>query len=61
MVGTMRRIGVGQIADLAAFKAAHESLMNNKTYRGAILGSTASEDSVNARIMLATEAFKDVS
>jgi hypothetical protein len=61
MVGTMRRIESGPVTNLAAFKAAHEGLMLGKSYRSAILGSTASEDSVSMRIELATEAFGDLS
>jgi len=60
MIGVMRRSGKGPITDLHALANAHAELLGHKDYRAAILGSTASEDSVTSRLRLATEAFQGV-
>ena len=58
MVGVMRRLATGPITEPEALAEIRDKLLKNKSYRAAILGSTASEESVRNRLRLATEAFQ---
>lgn len=60
MVGVMRRLDEHLIEDGEAMLRAYQSLIRNKDYLDATTSSTAAEDSVSARLDLATEAFADV-
>ncbi|RFZ10241.1 hypothetical protein VIMS_03597 [Mycobacterium marinum] len=60
MVGVMRRLASGPITDGEAMKAAYNELRRNKAFRSATNFSTAAEDSVEARLEAATDAFTPV-
>lgn len=57
MVGLMHRLDKGLLHDPAGLVAAYESLTENPEYQKGTTSSTAAEDSVTARLQLATAAF----
>lgn len=61
MVGVMHRMTKGPITDSAGMQAAYYALIADKPYIDATTSSTAAEDSVTARIDLATKAFSEIS
>lgn len=60
MVGMMRRLHRGSVDDPAAVMPAYAKLIKDKKYLAAITSSTAAEDSVSARLALATKAFAEL-
>jgi len=59
-VGLARRLSSGAIKDTAKLKKAFKELSENEDYVKATSSSTSNEDSVGARLGLATEAFANV-
>lgn len=57
MVAAMRRIEDGPVLDQAAMRDAYTRLVGNDRYHSATTSSTSAEDSVEARLTLASEAF----
>jgi hypothetical protein len=57
MVGVMRRTASGVVIDTDAVADAYQDLLANPEYQQGITSSTAAEDSVQARLRLATAAF----
>lgn len=60
MVAIMRRLTAGPITEVDRLAAAYQELMEDRTYQGAVLSSTAAEESVDTRLRMATEAFADI-
>ncbi len=60
MVGIMRRLTQGDIADDAGVEEAHRELLHSRDYQSAIGFSTAAEETVQERLRLATAAFADL-
>lgn len=58
MVGLMRRVGQGSPLDATELGAAYQDLVVNPDYQAATTSSTAAEETVAARISLATDAFE---
>jgi len=59
-VGLARRLNGGPIKDTTKLKKAFKELSENEDYVRATSSSTSNEDSVSARLGLATEAFANV-
>lgn len=60
MVGVARRLARGPIVDLADFKKSYMHLLEDKTFLAVAERATADEESVSARLTLATAAFASV-
>lgn len=60
LVGAARRLDSGSVSNPGAFRAAYDNLISNDKYRAAVETGTSQEANVEARLRLATEAFKDV-
>jgi hypothetical protein len=60
MVGVARRVVKGPIVDPSEMRALYDDLIHNDEYSGATVSSTAAEESVSARLRLATEAFDNL-
>lgn len=60
MVGVARRLAKGKIQDREALVKQYEELLINGVFLDAVTSHTSDQDTVKARIKLATEAFADV-
>ena len=60
MVGVARRLESGPVAAVAAITDQYRALMQNPAFVGATEAKTSNEETVQTRLNLATEAFKDV-
>lgn len=60
MVGVARRLNDGSITKFKALKSHYDELIARKDYLEATVSSTAGEESVAARLTLATAAFRSV-
>ncbi|MFQ5949776.1 MAG: DUF262 domain-containing protein [Nitrospiria bacterium] len=60
MVGIGRRLTNGAIRDLKAMQRRYQALLKNSSFSAATETGTSAEESVNRRIILATDAFANV-
>ena len=59
MVGIARSLAQSNIQDCEALQKRYRSLLSNDKFITAVEAGTASEENVNRRITLATQAFAD--